>query len=73
MAFTTFDLFPGIVTMFFTFASRFDRLTIHNGRARFGFAPKADANFTAQGSIDLFPDASLFPLAEIQVDGTPVR
>src|SRR5437879_1408175 len=50
----------------------FDRLTVENGRTRFGIAPKADANFPSQCGVDLFPDASPFPLTEIQVDRTPV-
>ena len=49
----------------------FDRLTIQNGRARFGFSSHLHTQLLPQGCIDLFPNPRSLPLAEIPIGRKP--
>ena len=73
MAFAASHFFaPIIATRIAAHGTRFDRLAVQNGCAWLRLPPKTDAQFSSQGGIDLRPNTSLFPLAERQVDRTPV-
>src|SRR5712692_3693974 len=63
---------PVVATLIATYGTGFDGLTVHNRGTGFGFPPNSHAQCSSQSSIDLLPNASPFPLTEIQVDRTPV-
>jgi hypothetical protein len=73
VSFSALNFFSSVIaSLIATDGTGFDRLAIDNSGAGFRLAPKADANLSPQCSIDLFPNASLFPLAKIQIHRTPV-
>jgi hypothetical protein len=74
VAFAAFDLLAAVIsTCRSTDATRFDRLTIDDRRARLYLATEATPHCFAQGGVDGLPHTQQPPQSEVVVDGFPLR